>query len=203
MPDEKTHQHASDVKLAAATQEFTPEAPNNATDATDVKLADLSTGAAPSFRAPAGLVPKPPVRRSLRPEALPPGAKIDDFEVVRLLGRGAFGHVYLARQISLDREVALKVSANRGSEGRTMARLEHAHIVQVFSEQVDEATDQRLLCMQLVPGVGLEKIIGSLDMQMNVSRTLAESLGEPADAPPATWRGSDVLAIIDTSAQLP
>ncbi|MGE3640077.1 MAG: protein kinase, partial [Pirellulales bacterium] len=42
-----------------------------------------------------------------------------------------------------------------------------------------------------------------LDMQMNVSRTLAESLGEPADAPPATWRGSDVLAIIDTSAQLP
>lgn len=205
MPNEKTQQHAADVKLAPETQEYTPEAPSAVSD---VKLADMSTGAAPSFREPPpadrpGFVPRPPIRRDQRPPALPPGAKIDDFEVVRLLGRGAFGHVYLARQISLDREVALKVSANRGSEGRTMARLEHAHIVQVFSEKVDEDSDQRLLCMQLVPGVGLEKIIGSLDMQMNISRTLAESQGEADDSSPATWRGSDVLAIIDTSAQLP
>ena len=116
------------------------------------------------------------MRRDQRPQALPPGAKIDDFEVVRLLGRGAFGHVYLARQLSLDRLVALKVSANRGSEGRTMARLEHAHIVQVYSEKVDEFSDQRLLCMQLVPGVGLEKIIGSLAMQLDVQRSLADTV---------------------------
>ena len=73
-----------------------------------------------------------------------------------------FGHVYLARQLSLDRLVALKISANRGSEGRTMARLEHQHIVQVFSETVDPDFNQRLLCMQLVPGIGLDKLIGAL-----------------------------------------
>lgn len=206
MADESTQKRMSDVVPAAVTEEFTPEAPSAATD---VKLADMSTGAAPSFREPPpaarpGFVPRPPVRRDQRPAALPPGAKIDDFEIVRLLGRGAFGHVYLARQISLGREVALKVSANRGSEGRTMAQLEQAHIVQVYSEKVDEATDQRLLCMQLVPGVGLEKIIGSLAMQMSVSQSLSAALGEKNDdAPPATWRGSDVLAIIDTSAALP
>src|SRR6185295_13233163 len=99
------------------------------------------------------------------PMALLPGAKVDDFEIVRLLGRGAFGHVYLARQISLDRLVALKISANRGSEGRTMARLEHQHIVQVFSEKVDPDFNQRLLCMQLVPGIGLDKIIGALHVK--------------------------------------
>src|SRR4029078_9025431 len=89
-------------------------------------------------------------------------SRVDDFEIIRMLGRGAFGIVYLARQISLDRLVALKVSANRGSEGRTMARLEHQHIVQVFSETVEANFNQRLLCMQLVPGVGLDKLIGAV-----------------------------------------
>jgi serine/threonine protein kinase len=210
MTDESA-KHDIPHEPAAVTERCTPEAPDSATD---VQLADDSTGAAPSFRAPApspsptpppGFVPRPPVRRDQRPPALPPGEKVDDFEIVRLLGRGAFGHVYLARQISLDREVALKISANRGSEGRTMARMEHAHIVQVFSEKVDEATDQRLLCMQLVPGVGLEKIIGAIGMQMRVSQSLSEMLdvGKESDSPPATWRGSDVLAIIDTNAALP
>ena len=122
-----------------------------------------------------------------------PGARVDDFEVVRLLGRGAFGNVYLARQVSLDRLVALKVSANQGSEGRTMARLEHQHIVQVFSETVDVAGNQRLLCMQLVPGVGLEKLISGLHTR---------SAGDDGDAAPE-WNGEDLLAIIDRNTTVP
>jgi eukaryotic-like serine/threonine-protein kinase len=201
---------ATDVKLAAsATDVQLAESPS------DVKLASSITGAAPSFPAPAAARPasgpvrvaRPPVRRDHRPAALMPGATIDDFEIIRLLGKGAFGNVYLARQLSLDREVALKVSANQGSEGRTMARLEHAHIVQVFSEKVDEATNQRLLCMQLVPGVGLEKIIGSLTV--GGYRSLADVLG-PDDSISATpggieptWTGADLLAVIDRNASLP
>ena len=114
----------------------------------DVVLVESATLRAPSFRSPSPPVSVPPrsgahdrtaarrerAARDQTPMALLPGAKVDDFEIVRLLGRGAFGHVYLARQITLDRLVALKISANRGSEGRTMARLEHQHIVQVFSE---------------------------------------------------------------------
>ena len=85
-----------------------------------------------------------------------------------------------------------------------MARLEHAHIVQVYSEKVDEATDQRLLCMQLVPGVGLEKIVASISTQLSVQRSLAATLDKPTAAmPAATWRGSDILAIIDINAALP
>jgi serine/threonine protein kinase len=176
----------------------------------DVKLIGSMTGAAPSFPAATPLSPlqpatpiapaarpatpvKPPPRRDARPEALLPGARVDDFEVVRMLGRGAFGNVYLARQVTLDRLVALKVSANRGSEGRTMARLEHQHIVQVFSETVDVAANQRLLCMQLVPGTGLEKLISGLHTR---------PADQESEAPPQ-WDGKEVLATIDRNATMP
>lgn len=79
-----------------------------------------------------------------------------------MLGEGTFGKVYLARQVSLDRQIALKVTANRGSEARTLASLEHDHIVQVFSETVHPERNQRLLCMQYVPGTTLERIIRAL-----------------------------------------
>ena len=106
-----------------------------------------------------------------------------------MLGRGAFGHVYLARQVSLDRLVALKVSANRGSEGRTMARLEHQHIVQVFSEKVDPDFNQRLLCMQLVPGIGLEKLIGALHATITAGSRSADCR-RPNGTAPSCWRSS-------------
>ena len=76
------------------------------------------------------------------------GQTIDDYEIVRLLGSGAFARVYLARQISLDRLVALKTSANQGNEARTLARFDHRHIVQVFAEHVDAPRNLRLLSMQ-------------------------------------------------------
>jgi serine/threonine protein kinase len=95
-------------------------------------------------------------------DALLPGQRIDDFEIIDTLGRGAFGAVYLARQLSLDRQVALKVSAAHGSEGRNLARLEHAHIVQVFSEATDSSGQRRLLCMQYVPGPSLEAILRAM-----------------------------------------
>ncbi len=170
------------------------------TPVSDVLLAPSVTGGAPSLpKGPSGsggrpATPFPPAGRpDAPPSALKPGAQIDDFEVVKLLGRGAFGHVYLARQSSLDRLVALKVSANRGSEGRTMARLEHQHIVQVFSETVDRPSNQRLLCMQLVPGIGLEKLIAALYPGTDEEKEIA----------PANWTGRDVLAIIDRSAPTP
>src|SRR5438874_951974 len=103
--------------------------------------APSSTGVAPPFRPP--LPQKPQLNPSI--SNLPQtGERFADFELLRQLGQGAFGRVFLARQVSLDRMVALKVSANVGHEARTLARLEHAHIVQVFSEQIDAERGLRL-----------------------------------------------------------
>ena len=76
-------------------------------------------------------------------EALAPGDLVDHYQVVRLLGRGGMGEVYLARDTKLGRKAALKVV--RGDvlvdderleqflvEARVTARFNHPHIVTVY-----------------------------------------------------------------------
>ncbi|HUQ71044.1 MAG TPA: serine/threonine-protein kinase, partial [Planctomycetaceae bacterium] len=130
-----------------------------------------SLGRAPSLPLPA------PGCVSSDPLALAPGQQIDDYQVAAVLGRGAFGVVYLAWQVSLGRQIALKVSPCVGQEGRTLARLDHPHIVRVHSESVRDGL--RLLCMQYVPSIDLE--------------VLLEQLHDRA----ATWTGADMLSAID------
>jgi serine/threonine protein kinase len=76
--------------------------------------------------------------------SLAPGAMVDHFKVMRLIGRGGMGEVYLARDTRLGRKVALKVvhpeqigspAATESflNEARAMARLTHPHIVTVYA----------------------------------------------------------------------
>jgi len=44
----------------------------------------------------------------LNRESLEPGTRLDDFDIIRVIGSGGFGTVYLALDSSLDREVAIK-----------------------------------------------------------------------------------------------
>ena len=73
--------------------------------------------------------------RLATPSGMPePGDAVSGFVVLSELGRGAFGRVFLARQSDLaDRLVALKVSSRLPGEPRTLARLQHANIVPVYS----------------------------------------------------------------------
>ncbi|MFE9576947.1 protein kinase [Nocardia sp. NPDC006044] len=80
------------------------------------------------------------------------GQKIDDFDLMTGLGRGAFARVFLARQRSMQRLVAVKISRNKGTEPQTLAQLDHDYIVRVFDQRVLESRKLRLLYMQYVPG---------------------------------------------------
>ncbi|WP_410874449.1 serine/threonine-protein kinase [Nocardia sp. A7] len=85
------------------------------------------------------------------------GARIGDFELLTELGSGAFARVFLARQRSMQRLVAVKISADSGTEPQTLAQLDHAYIVRVFDQLVLDPPDDgsprlRLLYMQFLPG---------------------------------------------------
>lgn len=83
--------------------------------------------------------------------------EIPDFQLTDVLGRGGMGTVYLAEQVSLGREVALKVvntsvaaCATLPAEARTVAQLHHPNIVQVYA--AGTAQDQSWFAMELMCG---------------------------------------------------
>ncbi len=86
------------------------------------------------------------------------GEVIDDFDLIMLLGQGAFAKVFLARQISMQRLVAVKVSADHGTEPQTLAQLDHDYIVRVYDQRIVETPPARLLYMQYLPGGTLESV---------------------------------------------
>jgi serine/threonine protein kinase len=84
-----------------------------------------------------------------------------DFELTEELGRGGMGVVYRAHQISLDREVALKmILPGRLSEpehverfqqeAEAAAQLDHPGIISIY--EVGKFAEQPFFCMQLVAG---------------------------------------------------
>lgn len=87
------------------------------------------------------------------------GQRIDDFDLLTALGTGAFGRVFLARQQSMQRLVAVKVSRNSGNEAQTLAQLDHDYIVRVFDQRILPEHGLRLLYMQYLPGGTLLRVL--------------------------------------------
>ncbi len=111
-----------------------------------------------------------------------PGGTVGDFLLVQVLGQGAFGTVYLAHQVSLERKVALKVTAGQsGGQGEalTLAGLEHDHIVKVYAEFTHAPSGRHCLCLQYVPGTHLGGVVRAVH----------------ANGPPAG--GAAILAAVD------
>ena len=119
-------------------------------------------------------------------DVLPPGTRIEEFEIERALQSGGFGVTYLARDRSLGRRVAIKEYLPRewggrradGSvgprssshakdyqwgltrfleEARTLARLDHPRIVRVH--RVIEAWGTAYMVMEYVEGRNLEEAL--------------------------------------------
>ncbi len=89
-----------------------------------------------------------------------PGERFAEFQIRSEIGRGGAARVYLAEQTDMgNRPVALKISADRGSEPMILGRLKHAHIVTVLTSA--RPSDSKLLglCMQFMPGLPLDKVI--------------------------------------------
>jgi len=109
-------------------------------------------------------------------ERVPP--EIPDFRIGSLLGSGGMGAVYVARQISLERDVAVKVVHSHGTfpdEARTVAQLHHPNIVQVFSAGVD--ADTAWFAMELLKGESADRhTFSSIEEVARLGIAVAEAL---------------------------
>jgi eukaryotic-like serine/threonine-protein kinase len=124
-------------------------------------------------------------------DSLAAGDTIDDFDLLALLGKGAFARVFLARQRSMQRLVALKASADSGQEPQTLAQLDHPHIVRVYDQRVVAGCGVRLLYMQYVRGGSLQAVLDRVRRDPQAARggrTLLEvvdqALEERGETPP-------------------
>jgi serine/threonine protein kinase len=104
------------------------------------------------------------------------GDVIDDFDLKAQLGEGAFAKVFLAYQRSMQRLVALKISADRGDEPQTLAQLNHPHIVRVFDQRRIPQKNQRLLYMEFLAGGTLHDILAYVRTTPKEQRSGAEML---------------------------
>lgn len=116
--------------------------------------------------------------------------RLGDFEIGDEVGRGGMGVVYEARQISLDRKVALKVLpfaavwdekhiARFHNEARAAAQLHHPNIVPVFA--VGEERGVHYYAMQFIAGQSLEEAIRELRRDAEANQPTTAFKGSPSE----------------------
>src|SRR5262249_44529907 len=119
--------------------------------------------------------------------------RLGDFELIREVGRGGMGIVYEARQVSLNRKVALKVlSGGLGltpkavqrfrREAEAAAKLHHTNIVPVYA--TGEQAGALFYAMELIDGPSLDHVI----KQFLASKCVAGA--ERSDAPAGSSQAS-------------
>ncbi|EMI46600.1 serine/threonine-protein kinase [Rhodopirellula sp. SWK7] len=118
------------------------------------------------------------------------GCRIGDYQVLRRLGSGGMADVYAARQLTLQRDVALKVlkSVTQNDddhlkrfrrEAQAAARLNHPSIVQIY--EFGEVDDVHYISQELVDGINLKQALDregpfSAEQAIEVLRSVASAL---------------------------
>ena len=121
---------------------------------------------------------------------LPSGTRVGGYEIIRHIASGGTGSVYLAEQISMERQVALKIlntdqissgNAERFlDEARNTAKFENPHVVSVIDTGISD-DGCYYIAMQYVEGETLEDILQrgrvfSEEETLIIGITVAEAL---------------------------
>jgi eukaryotic-like serine/threonine-protein kinase len=118
------------------------------------------------------------------------GQTLGEFQLIRRIGQGGMGQVYLARQLSLKRQVAVKIlrtdlASNVTAlqrfqhEAEAVARVTHANIVQVYA--IGEANGLHYMALEYVEGRNLRDYLNrkgppDIPIVLNIMRQVAAAL---------------------------
>jgi serine/threonine protein kinase len=131
----------------------------------------------------------------LGPASWEAGEALGDFEILGEIGRGGMGIVYRAKQVSLNRVVALKVLpgsvcqstkavARFQKEARAAAKLHHTNIVPVYAQGEHEG--HFYYAMELIEGQSLDRVLrhdaGHILPATMGSSSVGETAAEPQSA---------------------
>ncbi len=116
--------------------------------------------------------------------------KISHYKILKKLGAGGMGEVYLAEDTKLTRKVALKVlpaavSAERKwlnrflQEARLAANLNHPHICTIY--EINESAETPFLAMELVEGETLSEKIHSKTLALPEILEIAAQIADALD----------------------
>ena len=115
--------------------------------------------------------------------------QIGPYEIIREIGRGGMGIVYLGRDVKLERVVAIKALPDEVArdperlsrfdrEAKLLASLNHPNIAAIYG--LEESDGVRYLVLELVPGLTLAERIARgplpVDEALTVCRQIAEAL---------------------------
>ena len=109
------------------------------------------------------------------PALLAPGQVVAGYEIERLVGKGGMGEVYQARQLSMDREVALKILSPKMAqkdpsfaqrfveEARAAGKLNHPNLIHVHDVGTADLPDGRgqvhFFSMELIDGESVQELL--------------------------------------------
>jgi serine/threonine protein kinase len=107
---------------------------------------------------------------------LVPSVRIEQYELIRELGRGGMGQVFLARDTRLGRHVAMKFMQSTSprfaqrwlAEAHATARCHHENIVTIFG--ADNFAGMPYMVLEYIEGTTLKKLRG--DRRMAPNRTI-------------------------------
>ena len=119
-----------------------------------------------------------------------PQASLTGYEILGVLGRGGMGVVYKARQVGLNRLVALKMilsGAHASSEelmrfrieAEAVARLRHPNIVQIFD--IGERDGRPFFALEYCEGGSLQQKLDGTPMQPRLAAALMATLASAMD----------------------
>jgi serine/threonine protein kinase len=123
-------------------------------------------------------------------EQPPTFLQVAGYEVLEEIGRGGMGVVYKARQVALDRIVALKMilaGSHAGAvdrqrfqrEAEAIARLQHPHIVSVF--EVRDEGGLPFYSMEFCPGGSLAERLAGTPLPGQEAARLVQVLAQAVD----------------------
>ena len=150
------------------------------------------------------------VSRIIEPKNLAAGTSFGHYEIVKQIGAGGMGEVYLAKDMKLDRKVAVKIlnekfAAHESNlnrfirEAKAASALNHPNILVIH--EIGASENSNYIVSEYIEGETLREFVRTADGSGRAS-VENRSIQRSNEKPPAHAGGSDLWEILDIAIQI-